>query len=304
MVILCVMSGARCSTRKDKTMRDTTPHHITPHHITRRRPITLGGVTARRRETSFSLLVGRFRLHLFSEVWWNVSFLCGSHGARAAASGGSNGGHGRSIRLRCFFRLGQGTRDGRRHLVPEFFFGNGRNLCRVWWCWRCRSGLDDLQLGRLFLLLFGCLWLAGCLNAGVSLEFSVVDSHLLPHVHLEIHNVALVLGDGPVFADPDLLRNLADQSHVVAHQNEAALEFVDGLGQCVDALHVEMVRRFVQEQDVGDLPAQLGEDDPGFLSVGELLHLANLHGAAHAEAPEVLALLVAGVIGIQALKEL
>jgi hypothetical protein len=59
---------------------------------------------------------------------------------------------------------------------------------------------------------------------------SLLEVHLPPQLHLEVADVALVLGHRAVVAHPDLLRHLRDEAHVVGHQHHAAGEGVDGLG--------------------------------------------------------------------------
>ena len=56
----------------------------------------------------------------------------------------------------------------------------------------------------------------------------------------------------------------------MAHEQHAALEVVDGLGKCVDGLHVEVVGGFVQQQHVGTLVRQPREADATPLAVRQV----------------------------------
>lgn len=47
--------------------------------------------------------------------------------------------------------------------------------------------------------------------------------------------------------------DLVDEPEVVADEHHAAVEVVDGVGECVDGLHVQMVGRLVQQQQVRGL---------------------------------------------------
>ena len=56
----------------------------------------------------------------------------------------------------------------------------------------------------------------------------------------------------------------------MADEQHAALEEVDGVGECVDRLHVQMVGRFVQQQHVGALVRQPREADATTLAVRQV----------------------------------
>mmetsp|Transcript_5327 Transcript_5327/g.14401 ORF Transcript_5327/g.14401 Transcript_5327/m.14401 type:complete len:235 (-) Transcript_5327:169-873(-) len=156
---------------------------------------------------------------------------------RAAASCG---------RCRCA-RGGRGV--VRRWLL--WFRSHGRLGFRWWWgrlwlfldfreCWLWRH---DLQLGLLlgFWLCLG--WLVCGLHARITTELGglLADAHLRSHVHLEVLDVALVLRDGLVVADPDLVGHLRNQPHIMRNQHHTTIEFVHCLGQCIDTFHVLLV---------------------------------------------------------------
>ena len=72
--------------------------------------------------------------------------------------------------------------------------------------------------------------------------------------YLEIFNLVIV--------------NLVNQSKIVANENHTAIKVVDGVRESVDGLHVKMVGRFVEEEEVRDLVGQPGEHNATLLTVG------------------------------------
>merc|ERR1719188_1859397 len=84
-----------------------------------------------------------------------------------------------------------------------------------------------------------------------SLLTSLALLGLLPHLLRKVRLVGLNVtlpGRHALVANPDLLGDLIDEPEVVADQHGAAGEVFDGLGQRVDALHVQMIRRLVEKQ--------------------------------------------------------
>ena len=69
---------------------------------------------------------------------------------------------------------------------------------------------------------------------------------------------------------------LLDEPEVVANQHGAAVEVVDGVGECVDGLDVQVIGGFVQEEQVGVLHGQPGETHAALLAVGQVLNGAHL----------------------------
>mmetsp|Transcript_7858 Transcript_7858/g.19431 ORF Transcript_7858/g.19431 Transcript_7858/m.19431 type:complete len:331 (-) Transcript_7858:884-1876(-) len=93
---------------------------------------------------------------------------------------------------------------------------------------------------------------------------------------------------GPFFdrlpvAHPNFLRDLPDEPEVVGDQDQAACEFVDGGREGVDALHVKVVRRLVQKQDVGVHQGNQQHHDSCLHTIGHRLHLPRLELAGDAE---------------------
>src|SRR4051794_28593667 len=58
--------------------------------------------------------------------------------------------------------------------------------------------------------------------------------HLCNQILLVPADAGRVDGDGSVITDPDLLRNLVDQTEVVGDQDDTAAEGVDGASQGID----------------------------------------------------------------------
>ena len=77
--------------------------------------------------------------------------------------------------------------------------------------------------------------------------------------------VTLVLFCVIVYSD------LVNQSKIVADENDSSVKAVDGVGESVDGLHVEMVGGFVEEEEMGNLVRDVGEHNATLLTVGELL---------------------------------
>lgn len=69
---------------------------------------------------------------------------------------------------------------------------------------------------------------------------------------------------------------LSYESEVVADQNHPSLKFVDGAGESVDGLHVQMVGWLVQQEEVWPAERQPGKDDPTSLPIGEIPNWTNL----------------------------
>ena len=79
---------------------------------------------------------------------------------------------------------------------------------------------------------------------------------------------------GPVTPKPPSY--LIDEPEVVRHEDHPALELVDGVCEGVDGLHVEVVGRFVEEEEVGRLPRQIRKHHAAPLAVGQLADRAHL----------------------------
>ena len=73
-----------------------------------------------------------------------------------------------------------------------------------------------------------------------------------------------------------LSTDLRDESEVVRHKYHAAIKVIDGIGQSVNGLDVQMIGRFVQEQQVGTLPRQPCERHPATLAIRQVAYRADL----------------------------
>lgn len=60
---------------------------------------------------------------------------------------------------------------------------------------------------------------------------------------------------------------LLDEPKVVADEHDAAVKLVDGLGQHVDGLDVQVVGGLIQEEHVRVLPGQPGEAHAALLPI-------------------------------------
>ena len=69
---------------------------------------------------------------------------------------------------------------------------------------------------------------------------------------------------------------LSYESEVVADQDHPSLKLIDGAGKSVDGLHVQMVGRLVQQEEVWPAERQPGKDDPTSLPIGEILNRTDL----------------------------
>lgn len=70
---------------------------------------------------------------------------------------------------------------------------------------------------------------------------------------------------------PEVLGDLGDETEVVGHDDDTALEFLDCGSQGVDRRHVQVVSRLIEEEDVWVLECDLGETDTVPQSVGKLV---------------------------------
>ena len=70
--------------------------------------------------------------------------------------------------------------------------------------------------------------------------------------------------------------DLVNQSKIVADENNSSVEAVDGVGESVDGLHVEMVGGFVEEEEMRNLVSDLSKHNATLLTVRELLDRSSL----------------------------
>ena len=63
------------------------------------------------------------------------------------------------------------------------------------------------------------------------------------------------------------MRHLVNEPEVVADEDHAAVKVVDGVGEGVDGLHVEMVGGFVQEEKMRNLVSDLSKHNATLLTV-------------------------------------
>lgn len=69
---------------------------------------------------------------------------------------------------------------------------------------------------------------------------------------------------------------LVDKSEVVADKHHTAVEVVNGVSEGVYGLHVQVIGRFVHQQQVRCLPRQPGEYNATTLAIRQLTHWTHL----------------------------
>ena len=102
-------------------------------------------------------------------------------------------------------------------------------------------------------------------------------------------DVAVERGRASVGDQQEAVAHRPQQGAVVRHEHHAAFVTREGSRQRVAHLEVEMVRGFVQQQQVGPAPHQQGQCEPGFLAAGERRDGRIGHVAAEIEPAEVIA---------------
>jgi hypothetical protein len=70
---------------------------------------------------------------------------------------------------------------------------------------------------------------------------------------------------------------LINQSEVVRYEYHAAIEVVNGVSERVDRFHVQVIGRFVEQQQMRHLPSQPGEYNSATLTIGQLTNGADLN---------------------------
>ena len=68
---------------------------------------------------------------------------------------------------------------------------------------------------------------------------------LLLGVHLEVHDISLVLSDAFVVTDQDFVGTLRNQSHVVRNHNHSTLKILQASRKSVNRLHIKRVGRLI-----------------------------------------------------------
>src|SRR3569833_2989141 len=118
---------------------------------------------------------------------------------------------------------------------------------------------------------------------------------LLVHLH-----VAGELLDGAAVADPEAGADGLQHGDVVADHEHAALEGLEGVGEGVHGLDVEVVGRLVEHEDVGVGEGEAGEGDAALLTSRQHLHLLQARGAGDAEGAQLAAVLLVGAARVGA----
>ena len=103
----------------------------------------------------------------------------------------------------------------------------------------------------------------------------------------------------PIVTDPQARAHVLQHGHVVTDHQNASLELPQRAGQGVHGLYVEMVRGFVQHEDMRVRQAQTGKRHAGLLAPGQQGHFLQARGARDAEGAQVapvFLVLLAGIV--------
>lgn len=132
------------------------------------------------------------------------------------------------------------------------------------------------------------------------LEFGIILLTCLRHdpllVRLDVPGERL---HAPVIAHPQTRAHVLQHGHVVTDHQHASLERLQGIRQGVHGLDVEMIRRFVQDEDMRVRQTQTGKRNAGLLASGQQGHFLQAGGARDAKGAEVATVflvLLAGVV--------
>mmetsp|Transcript_38342 Transcript_38342/g.90937 ORF Transcript_38342/g.90937 Transcript_38342/m.90937 type:complete len:555 (-) Transcript_38342:297-1961(-) len=87
-------------------------------------------------------------------------------------------------------------------------------------------------------------------------------------------------------AHPNLVGDLVDEAEVVADEDEPPFVVLDGVGEGIDGLDVEMVRGLVEEEEVRGRHADHRKDDSALLALAQVADLRGLHLPGDAIAPD------------------
>ena len=79
---------------------------------------------------------------------------------------------------------------------------------------------------------------------------------LLPRVQLEVHYVSTVLSHLLMITDINLLGTLTNQTHIVRNHENSPLELIQASCKGIDRLHIERVRRLVQQESKNELETE------------------------------------------------
>jgi len=53
-----------------------------------------------------------------------------------------------------------------------------------------------------------------------------------------------------IIANPNFLRNLRDKAKIMAYKDETPIELVNGFSQGINALHIQVIGRFIEEEEM------------------------------------------------------
>lgn len=108
---------------------------------------------------------------------------------------------------------------------------------------------------------------------------------------------ALEFGDGVVVTDPEMGGDTVDETLVVRNQHHTAGEALHGVDQCVHGFHIEMIGRFIQNEEVGVQQTHAGKGNAGLLTSRQGADFLQPNHTRDAEATQVSAILLLRLAG-------
>ena len=101
---------------------------------------------------------------------------------------------------------------------------------------------------------------------------------------------------------PQTIGGGAQQVPVVGYEHDRALVFLQGERERMAHFQIQVIGRLVQQQQIGPLPHQQGQRQPGFLAPGKRRNRFERHVAAEIEAAEEIAQFLLARARVQAHK--
>mmetsp|Transcript_78750 Transcript_78750/g.132136 ORF Transcript_78750/g.132136 Transcript_78750/m.132136 type:complete len:359 (+) Transcript_78750:1237-2313(+) len=110
--------------------------------------------------------------------------------------------------------------------------------------------------------------------------------HLAREVLLVGDDILCPRRDRLLITNPDLLGHLVDETEIVGHQQQTTFKIVDGLSQGVNAAHIQMICRLVQQQNVRMLDSDHGHHNAGLDPMGQRCNMLRLRTTTDTKAAQ------------------
>mmetsp|Transcript_114967 Transcript_114967/g.330185 ORF Transcript_114967/g.330185 Transcript_114967/m.330185 type:complete len:286 (+) Transcript_114967:86-943(+) len=91
----------------------------------------------------------------------------------------------------------------------------------------------------------------------------------------------------PGHHDPQLIRHQRHQAVVVTDEDDAALKLVQCHGQTLDRFQIQVIRRLIQQEEMGRRPSQLRERQPAFLPSAQVPYRLQRQVTLESEAAQI-----------------